>query len=215
MSTPGLSVDWLSVGSAILVLETAGKRPEEAIALLQRQLAAGALTSRAAHIQFELYDGKPNAWADHEVPNRVWRHLIFPPLGHSFWRSGNLDSDLIVSQPRLEDMVSDVLLGVDHLSLDPPPMRVRLQGVKVWREGILALCRSFDAGRGRGRKRGTGGYEKDDEPLVAEMHRLRLAGDVTSIHAAAEAVAVNAKGNSQFASKVRRLVDRYRTIFPD
>jgi hypothetical protein len=62
-----------------------------------------------------------------------------------------------------------------------------------------------------GRPSGSGGYAKDDEPLLMEMHLLIQSGQVGSVHAAAVQVAHKARGTSTSPEgKVRRLCDRYK-----
>lgn len=90
-----------------------------------------------------------------------------------------------------------------------------IRGLRLSDDAVQALCRSFDGQTSVGRRKGAGGYFKDDAPLVAEMHEKILSGAAASIHAAAVAVADKAKGVSQHASKVKRLIDRYRATFPD
>ena len=61
----------------------------------------------------------------------------------------------------------------------------------------------------KGRPLGSGSLAKLDEPLLNEMHRKITAGEATSIHAAARAVADKANGGGTYDSKVRRLEKRY------
>jgi hypothetical protein len=62
-----------------------------------------------------------------------------------------------------------------------------------------------------GRPSGSGGYAKDDEPLLIEMHHLIQSGRVGTVHAAAVQVAPKAQGpTTSQEGKVRRLSDGYR-----
>jgi hypothetical protein len=71
-----------------------------------------------------------------------------------------------------------------------------------------------DPSKRRGRKRGTGSYEKHDEPFLQEMHRLIESGIARSPENAAGQVAHKAHGAS-FESKRTRLAKRYRRRYPE
>jgi hypothetical protein len=62
-----------------------------------------------------------------------------------------------------------------------------------------------------GRPSGSGGYAKDDQALLIEMHRLIQSGQMGSVHAAAVQVAPEAGGpTTSHEGKVRRLSDGYK-----
>ena len=64
----------------------------------------------------------------------------------------------------------------------------------------------------RGRKKGSGSYDKLDAPLLDEMHELIKNGDAVSINDAAGQVASKAKGSST-ESKITRLSKKYAKQF--
>ena len=61
----------------------------------------------------------------------------------------------------------------------------------------------------RGRKLGSGSYEKDDAPLVVEMCKLIASEEAKSVWNAAEKVVSKAKGSAEIESRIKRLVERY------
>jgi hypothetical protein len=72
----------------------------------------------------------------------------------------------------------------------------------------------FESTRRRGRKLGTGSYERHDEPYLREMGRLIDTGAAKSAEDAAGQVADMARGAS-FKSKRTRLAKRFRARYPD
>jgi len=149
---------------------------------------------------------------DYVVPAGVLDLGPMPPLGHPFWSTG----DVRVCPPPLPDG-GEVWIGGQTILVPLGgllPVYV-IRGLRVPKEAVQAICRSLTASTKLGRRKGTGGYVSEDEPLVREMHELRTERAGTSVHAAAVAVGPKAAGRSPFESKVRRLVDRYRAAFPD
>lgn len=207
---PGQSA-WLTMAEAMAALARAGKHPEEASAILLRALALGVLLGRAQHVVTEYTDGTTE-YRDHIVPAWVWANCPLPPLGHDFWRIGDLQ---VRPAPLPDGSTVDIGGQIIAFPLGGLLPITTIRGLKVSGVGVLALCRALGGSKGLGRRRGVGGYAKADEPLVREMHQLRAEGSAASIHAAAVAVAPRAKGSRQFESKVRRLVERYRATFPD
>jgi hypothetical protein len=139
----------------------------------------------------------------------MWSLVTRPPLGHLFWLKGDVrvgpqwhDAGTITIGGRVIDLPLGAFL---------PAFTIR--GLRLSGDAVQALCRSFERQPNVGRRKGVGGYAKDDAPLVAEMREHTLSG--ASLHAAAVAVADKAKGVSQHASKVKRLIAHYRTTFPD
>jgi hypothetical protein len=65
----------------------------------------------------------------------------------------------------------------------------------------------------RGRRKGTGSYEKYDKPLVEEMHKLYTTEEAPSPHAAAVNLVGKAYGAATDESKIRRLCDRYKARY--
>ena len=66
----------------------------------------------------------------------------------------------------------------------------------------------------RGRKKGSGGYDSEDAPLVEEMHRLIGSGEASGTQDAALAVADRAPGKRRITSTVKRLVRKYAVKYP-
>src|ERR1700737_4740700 len=77
----------------------------------------------------------------------------------------------------------------------------------------LWFQKTFGNPRHAGRKRGSGSYALDDEPLLIKMHSLITNGEVRTAHGAARKVAKDAIGDSKESSKKTRLAKRYRERF--
>ena len=61
----------------------------------------------------------------------------------------------------------------------------------------------------RGRKKGVGGYDSKDMPLIEEMNRLIKSGEATSQWAAALMVVDDAPGTQNVVNKAKRLAEKY------
>ena len=82
---------------------------------------------------------------------------------------------------------------------------------RAFRKWLDTLC-----GKRRGRKKGSGSYEKFDEPYVIEMRKLVKAGQVSSPFAAAKTFAPRAKGGpANQESTAKRLLARYSAKYPN
>jgi hypothetical protein len=193
---------WLTMAQAKFSLQATGKLPEEAATILMDQLVAGRLSTRAARIRVSLHGEELDNRFDHPVPTPYWSWCPLPPLGHAFWTVG--DIQFLAGPPDDED----------DLSLTPPSPTVRIWGLRLYRDGVLALCRAIRAEQGKGRPKGAGSYAALDAPLLREMRRLRSSGEVTSITKAAERVAERAAGGGTFLSKTKRLVRGYKAQYP-
>lgn len=201
---------WLMMAEAMKAVRNAGKQPEEAAAILFRALGDGTLLGRAKFLRTVYTDGA----TEHRncvVPAGILDLGPMPPLGHPFWTKG----DIRVTPAPLPDG------SVVHIAGQSIPLPLggllpvyTIRGLRVPRDGLLAICRSMGGSQRVGRQKGTGGFAKLDEPLIQEMHRLIADGSATSAHAAAVIVAPHAKGISVEASKVRRLTERYKKTFP-
>jgi hypothetical protein len=187
-----------------------GLHPEEARATLWRGLRLETFMGRASRIVTAYTDGTTEH-LDHMVPCDVWRDCPTPPFGHTFWTAGNIRVPL---QP-IPDGATAVIGGrVMHLPFGALLPVVTVTGLKIPTLAVIALGGVLARVGGRGRRKGVGGYAKDDGPLIDKMHRLLSRRSPPSLHAAAVAVAEKAKGSRQLESKVRRLMDRYRQKFP-
>lgn len=201
---------WLTMGEALTSLRKAGRHPEEAAAILFRVLAEGSLLGRAEYILVDSSDGATE-YRDHIVPAGVLALGPIPPLGHDFWIKGDVrvcpapvpDGAVVTIGGRTFDAPLGCLLPI-----------FTIRGLRVPRDGVDAICRSLRPPKNMGRRQGVGGFAKDDQPLIVEMHRLLTEGTAGSVHAAAVAVASRAKGGSQVESKVKRLIGRYGTTYP-
>lgn len=68
----------------------------------------------------------------------------------------------------------------------------------------------------RGRKKGAGGYDSTDLPLVKEMHRLITSGEATGRYPAMLEVVNKAEGKTSVINKGKRLLRKYATEYgPD
>jgi hypothetical protein len=65
----------------------------------------------------------------------------------------------------------------------------------------------------RGRRKGTGSFEKLDRPILDEMRTMLLSGKFASPEEAARKFANKAHGNGTIESKAERLARRYRSTF--
>jgi hypothetical protein len=194
------------MSEAMRAIGDTGKLPEEAAAILFYALARGTLIGRADHLRVEFTDGVTE-YRDHVVPAGMLELGPIPPLGHPFWSEG----DVRVHPDTLREGSAVYLDGQSFVAPFGGLLPVfTIRGLRVPRDGVLAICRPLMASAHTGRRKGIGGYAKHDEALVREMHRLVTEGSAASVRAAAVAVAAEAKGRSLFESKVRRLVDRYR-----
>ena len=86
-------------------------------------------------------------------------------------------------------------------------IRCSARELKTWHPGPRGY--QADPPKRRGRKPGSGSYEKDDAPLIKEMGGLIAEGKAASPYAAAMQIVDKAKGGGAPESKARRLVDRY------
>lgn len=91
--------EWLTMAEAMTAIKEGGKHPEEAAAILVRALARGTLLGSAEHILAEYSDGTTQEDRDHVVSAGVLDLNPMPPLGHPFWRTG----DVLVRPPALPD----------------------------------------------------------------------------------------------------------------
>jgi hypothetical protein len=200
---------WITMAAAMVALREAGKLPEESVRLIFDGLVDGSLLGRADSMDTEYSDGTHDHRVDQYVDTGIWGLVARPPLGHLFWLKG----DVRVG-PLWHDAGTISIGGrVINLPLGGLLPAFTIRGLRLSDDAVLALCRSFERQPKIGRRKGAGGYAKDDEPLVAEMREQILSG--TSLHAAAVAVAGRANGVSQFTSKVKRLMTHYRATFPD
>jgi hypothetical protein len=200
---------WITMAAAMSALREAGKLPEESIGIIFEGLVDGSLLGRADSMDTEFSDGTDDHRVDQYVDSGIWSLVPRPPpLGHLFWLKGDLRVD---SQWHDAGTISIGGCVID-LPLGAPLPAITIRGLRLSGDAVRALCRSFERQPNVGRRKGVGGYAKDDEPLVAEMREQILAG--ASLHAAAVSVADKAKGVSQPASKVKRLIDHYRATFP-
>ncbi len=69
--------------------------------------------------------------------------------------------------------------------------------------------------RGGGRKKGSGSWAVQDQPLIEEMNRLIKSGEVKSAWAAATRVTERARGEGTSESKTKRLHRRYKDQFSE
>jgi hypothetical protein len=196
---------------AMAALDELGVHADKAAVIIFDGLSQGTLPSRADYLRAE-YTDETIEYREHNVPAALWQLSPRPPVGHRFWRSG----DIMIQPPPLEEG-SDIQIGNTTVVLPLGGVLpfFTIRGLKLPREAVLALTRSFRASQRSGRRKGVGGFAKHDEPLVREMHKLLAGGNVTSVHAAAVRVAGKAGGVSVEASKVRRLMKRYKAEFPD
>jgi hypothetical protein len=89
--------------------------------------------------------------------------------------------------------------------------------VFFWRDDFDRwFAKVFGAREGgrRGRRPGSGSYERRDEPLLKEMRKLIEDGNAKSPHEAACKVAGSAKGAGTVESRVTRLAKRYGKMYP-
>ena len=86
-------------------------------------------------------------------------------------------------------------------------IRCSARELKTWHPGPRGY--QADRPKRRGRKPGSGSYEKDDAPLIKEMGGLIAEDKAASPYAAAMQIVDKAKGGGTPESKARRLVDRY------
>lgn len=208
-TTGAAQADWITMAAAMFALREAGKRPEESVRIIFEGLVEGSLLGRADSMETECSDGKRDHRTDQYVDVGIWRLISRPPLGHLFWLTGDVRVN-----PVWHDAGTIVIGGrAIHLPLGGLLPAFTIRGLRLPGDAVRAFCRSFERQPNVGRRKGAGGYFKDDAPLVAEMREQILAG--ASLHAAAVGVADKAKGVSQHASKVKRLIDHYRATFPD
>lgn len=198
-----LQPEWISLGDAFEALLRTGADPDIIAAVLFLGLQQGTILGRATRVVTEYAGDPPTEHRRHPVPPQVWQAARVPPLGHPFWTSGGVTID------------TNVEADGHPLDLRPQFPVVHIVGLEVPRLALLALGGTTRSVRRRGRAKGVGGYEKADEPLVSEMHRLLEDSEVSSIHAAAVSVSGQAKGHSSHESKVRRLMKHYRSTFEE
>lgn len=197
------------MAAAMFALREAGKLPEESVRMIFEGLVEGSLLARADSIETEYSDGTSDRRTDQHVDTGIWRLTTLPPLGHLFWLKGDVRVNPVWHKEgtiAIGGRVIDLPLG----GLLPA---FTIRGLRLSGDAVQAMCRSFERQPNLGRRKGVGGYFKDDAPLVAKMCEQILSG--ASLHAAAVAVADKAKGVSHQASKVKRLIDHYRATFPD
>lgn len=104
----------------------------------------------------------------------------------------------------------------DPLNPGPPEVIVRGMARPVFflrNEFDLWFKKTFGNPRHAGRKRGSGSYALDDEPLLIKMHSLIANREVRTAEGAARKVAKDAIGDSKEGSKKTRLAKRYRERF--
>ena len=200
---------WITIAAAMFALRKVGKLPDESARIVFAGLVEGSLLGRADSMKIEYSDGTRDHRTDQYVDTGLWRLITQPPLGHLFWLKGDVRINPVWHKEgkiTIGGRVIDLPLG-GYL----PAFTIR--GLRLADDAVQAMCRSFERQPKVGRRKGVGGYFKDDAPLVAKMRELILSG--ASLHAAAVAVADKAKGGGQHASKVKRLIDHYRATFPD
>jgi len=132
-----------------------------------------------------------------QLPHEGWDNLEFHPGELGWLQSNHVHPD-------------------DPLNPGPPEVMVRGKARPVFflRDDFdLWFQRTFGNPNRAGRKRGSGPYEKDDEPLLMKMHELMQQGNAKSAEGAARQVAKDAKGDSKEMSKRTRLAKAYRKKF--
>jgi hypothetical protein len=78
------------MAQAMATVREVGKHPEEAAATLFRAHGRGTLIGQADHVLVEYPNEGTEEYRDHVVPAGVLDLCPMPPLGHAFWRTGDI-----------------------------------------------------------------------------------------------------------------------------
>jgi hypothetical protein len=203
---------WLSMRRARAALARTGKRPGEAVALIHQMLSKGSWTNRAARVHIDFPNEPPGEWTNQQVPAEILNACPLPPLGHVFWKSGDVQFSLL---PASEAPGHPFSAADNALSLDPIPPLVTISGLKVSSNELEALCRTIRGTQGRGRRKGAGSFAGMDEHILAQMRELLIAKAVASASEAASRFVESAAGGGTRESKIKRLAKRYWERYPE
>lgn len=198
------------MAEALRTVRKVAKPLGEAAAIFVCTLADGSLLGRAEYLRMGDGEGAIE-YRKHIVPPSVWTSDLIPPPGHSFWLSGDVR---ILSKPypdgaRLQ--IEGIPISIPFGAVTPI---ITIRGLRVSRDGLVALCRSLSGATGRGRPKGAGSFAEDDDVLMSKMHRLVTDGGALSASEAAKEVVSKAAGAGTPESKIKRLTKRYYQRFP-
>lgn len=195
--------EWLSARDALEQLLSVGLSPEENAKRLVQWAAAGLLPARAFFLR-ERNERHPEGslvpiWVWEQVAEGLWVRDLD-------WQAGSLRLLRYNMGPTLD-------VEAHGIDFDRAALVKLAPGGGPMGSPTATVDRKRQ--RGRGRRKGVGGYAKADAPLIEEMRRLLLGGGFTSTYAAAVQVVPNAKGSGGQEAKARRLTERYKALYSD
>lgn len=204
--------NWVSTRSAVDRLKTAGIRLSSVHSHLAAALADGSLRAKARRLRSEL-PGELIERIDSEVVPAIWKFGHLPPFGHTFWRNGRAQFEILLPGTVAADMAPangcfnpicpTVLLEEVHF--EPVGWAMLLEDL-----GIPPIRAASTAKARRGRTPGAGSYEAQDMALLGKILNLIETGQAHTLKQAALAVAPRARGAGALESKAERLLRQLR-----
>ena len=184
-----MSEEWISASQAREIVSRGWQdegKPTDAICLRAKH---GEVKARARRL-ITIDNGQKYEKPDQLIPRGFWDDISMKQN----WSHGDFASTIYPDDAKFE---------------------IEAIGVTFERAGIeemLPASPSIDCvpGGSRGRPLGSGGYARQDEPLVEKMREYISDHPGTTPHFAAGEFADQAAGNAGFERKQRRLADRYR-----